>query len=185
MKMEKQKYNISCKNITLDVFIDCDINGNLRRLSETATNEELQEIWDDICSEYARITGNNSLSYAFSVTKRVYLLETKLVSAMYCLKFPSENTLILLNKIGYKGNDFGKITARIQRETIELESAKKELDKLMKTEKNRATEDDYVKWIVSVSKYMGYHIDRNKIMVSEFLEMSRQMENSYKNKKSK
>jgi hypothetical protein len=164
------------------VFIDCDINGNFRRLSETATDEELQDIWDNICTEYAKITGNNTLSYAFSVTKRVYFLETKLVSANYCLKYSEEEALPLLKKIGYKGN-FDKIIAQIKRETIELQSARKEHDRLLKTEQSKSTEDDYVKWIVSVSKYMGYRIDRNKVMVSEFLAMSKQMENEYKKHK--
>jgi hypothetical protein len=164
------------------VFIDCDISGNLRRLSDTATDEELREIWDDVCAEYARISGNNSLSYAFNTTKRVYLLETKLISANLCLKHLSDEALILLKKIGYKG-DFNKINAQMKRESIGLQGARKELDRLVKADRHKSTEEDYVKWIVAVSKYMGYRIDRNKVTVLEFLEMSRQMEKEYKNQK--
>lgn len=163
------------------MFIDCDVNGNLRRLSETATDDELVEIWGRICEEYSQITGGNKFSYVFGVTKKVYLLKSKLISAKCCFELSQDEALVNLKKLGYKGN-IEKIVAIIKRETIELEGAEKELKNLTKEQK-KSTEGDYISWIVSVSKHMGYHIDRKTITVYEFLEMSKQMEKEYKHNK--
>jgi hypothetical protein len=79
--------------------------------------------------------------------------------------------------MGYPA-DIKKIIARVKLESIELQGKTKELEKLRQSnEKDGAKEADFTAWIVSVSKYMGYRIDRKTVMVAEFLTMNKLMSN--------
>ena len=179
MQMEKPTLNISCKcsEVTLDEFIDCLLNGNLRRLvrAGTATDDELQKAWEALYSEYLVLSGNKAYAYMFSLMKSVSVLRARLVIVQDFL--PSGNTE-RLRKIGYTG-DTNKIIARAKREAVDLASKEKELEKMQDEQGGTAKESDYDDWIISVGKYLGYGIKRKEIVLSEFLSANRAMIREY------
>jgi hypothetical protein len=176
--MEKQKSNISCKcsEVTLDEFIDCIINKNLLRLLREgeATDEELQAAWEKLYGEYAKLSGNQSHAYLFSLMKAISILRAKFVMVKEFLTLENENAEILY-RIGYTG-DVNRIIARVKRETVELQGKEKELERIRNgNDGESVSEVNFTSWIVSVSKYMGYRIDRKITLLSEFLTMNKLM----------
>jgi hypothetical protein len=181
--MEKQKSNISCKcsEVTLDEFIDCLLNGNLRRLLRAgeATDAELQKAWECLYSEYSELSGDKAYAYMFSLMKSVSVLRAKLVIMQ---DFLSSGNTERLRKIGYTG-DTNKIIARAKREAVELASKEKELEKMQDKQDRTVKESDYDDWIISVGKYLGYGIKRKEILLSEFLSATRAMQREYEAKR--
>lgn len=173
--MEKQKLNISCNTVTLAVFIDCDVNGNLRRLSETATEEELKEIWSLLTEEYAELSGNTGHDYLFSLTKKIARIEDKISAVNIAASLPLDEALAFLKKYGYTGTR-KMIEARVKSDIITLEGYRNDLDSFLKNQKQKpATMADYINWITVVSKYMGYRIDQSVVTVTEFIFMDKLM----------
>ena len=184
--MEKQKSNISCKcsEVTLDEFIDCLINNNLRRLvrSGSPSDEELQAAWAALYSEYSELTGNREYQYYFSVYRSVYAMRVKMHIVQLILSNPENINLDDLQALGYKG-DIDKIIARLKFETIELLSKEKELENMKKKEGGTVKESDFDDWVISVGKYLGYGIKRKEMLLSEFLSAHRAMQREYEAKR--
>ncbi|MDR1199594.1 MAG: hypothetical protein LBK94_11410 [Prevotellaceae bacterium] len=188
--MEKnEKLNISCKcsEVTLDEFIDCMINGNLKRLLRSGEADEimLNEAWECLYSEYSELSGNRQHKYYFALYKSVYAMKLKMHIAQLILTDPEIN-LDDLHALGYKG-DVKSIVARLKFETIDLQTKEKELQKITDKETGTVTESDFDEWIVSVGKYLGYHIKRKEMLLSEFLYANKAMirENEAKRKRIK
>ncbi len=177
--MGKELLNISCKDITLDVFIDCDCNGNYRRLHPTAGDEELKAAWGRISGEFSELIGNTKYKYTISLTQRAYVLQTKIEAAKLLLGEDTPKARELLRKIGYTGSD-KNILALIKRDNILLKDYTNELNESKGSEGKPSTETDYEQWIVSVSKYMGFAIEADKITVSKFIHMNKLMVDSNK-----
>jgi hypothetical protein len=73
--------------------------------------------------------------------------------------------------------------AKIKRDTILLIGAINELKKAKESSSNNGMMERYfTRWIISVSKFMGYRIDRHTVIVDEFLEMNREWEETVKAK---
>ena len=109
---------------------------------------------------------------------RAHFLNTEarkaLLQCFYCFRMD------MLNRLGYKG-EINSLTGKIQKDALILQQKQKELEQVI-SEKRQLKESDFTAWIVQVSKYMGYRIDRKKITVSEFIEMNKQMEREIKSK---
>ena len=184
--MEKQTLNISCRcsEVTLDEFIDCLINSNLRRLvrSGNPTDEELQAAWAALYSEYSELTGNKEYQYYFSVYRSVYAMRLKMRLAQLLLNDHANVNFNDLQELGYKG-DVDKIIARLQFETVELLSKEKELENMKKKEGGTVKESDFDDWVISVGKYLGYGIKRKEMLLSEFLSAHRAMQREYEAKR--
>jgi hypothetical protein len=88
----------------------------------------------------------------------------------------------LLKELGYPA-DIKKIIAKAKLESVELQGKKKELERIKNSDKGGAKETDFTAWIISVSKYMGYRIDRHITPLLEFLMMDKQMMNEMEAKK--
>jgi hypothetical protein len=165
-----------CGEVSLDAFIDCLVNGNLKRLviEGEVSEEALQAAWSALYNEYAELSGNTAHAYLFSLMKTTAVLRAKLVLVQ---QFLQSGEVGLLQKLGYPG-DVKKIVARAKYESIELQGKEKELEKARQSsEKDGAKESDFTVWIVSVSKYMGFRIDRHTVSVAEFLTMNKIMVN--------
>jgi hypothetical protein len=167
--------------VTLDEFIDCLVNGNLRRLARSGnpTDEELQAAWEMLYSEYAERSGSTSHVYMFSLIKSISVLRAKLMAVQNTVQ---SGNVEALSKLGYTG-DLKKIIARVKLESVELQGKEKELKKIQESASGeKASENDFTRWIISVSKFMGYRIDRHEVTVAEFLEMNREWEETSKAK---
>lgn len=176
--MEKEKLNISCKcsEVTLDEFIDCMLNGNLKRLDRTgaAAEAELQQAWERLYSEYTELSGNKAHSYYFALYKTVCSMRLKLHIAQLILNDPENADISELKSLGYRGN-INSIIARLKFESVELQVKEKELQKMTDKKTGTIKDDDFDEWIVSVGKYLGYQIRRKEMILSEFLAANKAM----------
>jgi hypothetical protein len=170
---------ISCSSVTLDAFIDCLVNKNLRRLSATATEGELREAWKALYDEFSRLTtpDDGVQRYIMRLTRRVSSLEFRLRCAATLVTMGSEDTGSLLSSLGYSG---GAAVAdeKMRLDAVRLEETRRELEDAQKgapTTGEGSDEERFTRWIGYVGKYMGFHIDRKKVSVLEFIEMDRMM----------
>ena len=93
---------------------------------------------------------------------------------------PDDNRVAFLKQLDYTGS-IDNIVAKIKRDTVLLSGAINELDAAKSgSSEDGMTESDFTRWIVSVSKFMGYRIDRQQVTVAEFLEMIREFEENIK-----
>jgi hypothetical protein len=163
-----------CSEVTLDEFIDCLVNDNLRRLvrSGAATDEQLRAAWEKLYDEYAKLSGNRSHIYSFLLMKTISVMRAKMVLVK---EFLTSDNMDVLHRIGYTG-DVNQIIARVKREAVELQGKEKELERIRKGNVGESiNESDFTAWIVSVSKYIGYRIDRKTTLLLEFLTMNKLM----------
>jgi len=175
--MEKQRLNISCDTITLDVFIRCVVYNDLRDLGDYP-NEELKTIWEQVYEEYVQISGNKAYKNVTSLIQRTATLQAKLQLATAAMQ---NEDFDILNKLGYKGG-IDKAVSKIQKDTISLQQRQNEIEQATTKDQRTLKESDFTVWIVQVGKFMGYRIDRKITTVSEFVEMSKQMEQEIKSK---
>jgi hypothetical protein len=104
---------------------------------------------------------NNELNKVLNVDKSDFFLELN----------KSYLSLLITKMIDFITK--GKIDPRLD---IKLEAIRKKIDDLIKaTGENSITEDAFVNWIVNISKWMGYRIDRDKVTMYEFAIMSNKM----------
>jgi uncharacterized protein YcgL (UPF0745 family) len=173
---------LTCENTTLDVFIQCLIHKNLKALGEHYTEAEQKELWSALYLDYMRRCGGETHKYLFSLYKRKAVLEAKIKIAELILAIPMTDgdRTKQLKEIGYSG-DLRSITAKIKTDTVLYQNAEKELEKAQKNKGGETlSEQGFTQWIILVSRFMGYNIDRKKITVAEFLEMNRQFEEDAK-----
>jgi hypothetical protein len=197
--MEKQKlntlYKCRCSEVTLDEFIDCLLNDNYLRLLKSpagtpeATPDEqdsmAQQAWGLLYQDYVKQSGGKKNLYLFTLYRRIALLDTRIKVAGMILKeaLPDEERAKLLNMVNYTGNINGIVT-NIKRDSVLLSGAITEWNKAKEgTSEENMTERDFTRWMVSVSKFMGYRIDKRSVTVEEFLEMNREWEESVNAKK--
>lgn len=158
------KLDITCNNTTLAVFIECLHSGDLRCLDGSASEQELQQAWESLYGEYQRRCGGGQ-DYLLTLTRKVAALQAKIYAYDLLAAFPDE-------QVKYFNH------AQMKAKKIRLRELLQELTELQKENADAAKNllSDFNIWIVGVSKYMGYHIDRAKVMVSEFLAMNDLME---------
>ena len=121
--------------------------------------------WGQICEEYAELTGGNENSVFVDTYKRYLEFLTR--RAIRVLEHEEPN----------------------EREDFEISRLEHDLQKL--EDKNKSTEpmthETFSKWILSVSKWVGYPIKREEITLFDFLiasmEMQKEVEYMLKNSK--
>jgi hypothetical protein len=150
-------------------------------LSETETDKTITELelklaWNLLYSEFCNISGNKSYSYTFELMRAITLLQVKLQAAKQLLTLPIDEVKEALKKFGYAG-DIKTIESKIKLDMIMLQEKQKEYEKTKNKEsKNEPKDNNFTSWIIAVSKFMGYRIDRQTTILLDFLEMSKQMD---------
>jgi hypothetical protein len=173
---KKEKLNISseCSEVTLEEFIDCVTNGNLRRLvrSGSPTEAELQAAWEKLYAEYSELSGNKEHKYYFSLHKSVHYMGIKLRLAQMIME--NSMQIELLEHLGYKGT-VKQMVSQIKHDAINMQTKEKEMQRM--TDKKTGTINDsyFDDWIVAVGKYLGYPVKRKEMLLSEFLSANRAM----------
>lgn len=177
----------ACSNTPLDVFIDCLVNNNLRRLIIHGHYEshELNRAWQRIWHEYCELSGNNQFLSAINLIKKAGYLKGRLFAIQLACQVLSlkhdEFCIEYLKKQGYNYNfdhndpeylqkDLDTVIRRTASIELEIMRTEKEIQKIEETSGGRKVDESYFNIALSrLSKYQGYHIDRSKTMVSEFI----------------
>jgi hypothetical protein len=190
--MEKQRLSISCSAVTLDAFIACLCRGELGRLAAFAcsvggaapTEQALQAAWEALYADYARRVGGGRAGYALALSRRAAFLAARLRCAALAAALPQADGAALLAGLGYRGG-VAAIEAALKRDALALAELRVELrreaDRAQQGDE-KATEEGFTRWVVLVSRGMGYRIDKKKVTVEEFLAMSEAVEGEQKKK---
>jgi hypothetical protein len=165
-----------CSEVTLDEFVDCLLNGNLRRLLREgeASEEELAGAWEKLYGEYAELSGNKGHQYFFELYRQVYVMRLKIYLAQVILSAPGQVDMADLSTLGYSGDVKG-VVACLKRDMLVLKGKEKELEKIQGEKEGSLREADFDDWIIAVGKYLGYGIRRKEMLLSEFLAANRAM----------
>lgn len=183
----------ACNECPLDVFFDCLVDGKLERLVKfgKATQKELAEAWEKIWFEYCDLTGNPEYRNMLTLIRDVSYLENKMLTIRLCLQkiihTPDEKCISILVKYGYRQkfdhSDPVKFYQDIQMvinqsKTIEIEilQKRKEIEKQKEVKHGKITAGYFDQMLLTMSKYMGYRLDRKILTVSEYALIVKMME---------
>lgn len=188
----------ACNECPLDVFIDCLVDAKLERLVKTgkASQKELAEAWEKIWFEYCDITGNPEYRNMLTLIRDVAYLENKMLTIRLCLQkiihAPDEKCIAILAKYGYRRKFDHSDTVKFyqdiqmvmnQSKTIEIEilQKRKEIEKQKEAKHGKITAGYFDQMLVTMSKFMGYRLDKKILTVSEYALIGKMMEVEIKN----
>lgn len=186
--MEKA-IEITCDKLILSTFIDCWIDKTYTLLDPSGTlSEELAaSLWDGIFKEYLRMTENLPMLKALTIIDQIQYWKNELLIIQACLQvlpaWRDDSIVKLLQDKGYRFafnkndeksylNDIKRVASRAKKiiaDILELEEELKQLQGANKGEEY--TRQDFTNDIVILSKFMGYHINKNECTVSEYVSM--------------
>lgn len=183
-----------CTDISLESFLDCLLNRNLRRLLKygDAQDHHLAEAWEQVYTEYCDLTGSTQYKTIRTVRNDYQNLHAKR-EAIRCALIVlaqrySEKMVRLIRDYGYNyafnwedpasyRKDMEVMTARLKALDIPLGIKKQEYERLITGYESReVTVNDWNMMIGQVEKFMQFHINRREITVSEFAAYKRMME---------
>ena len=190
-------YYKTASECPLAVFIQVVILGDIRKLKRAGivSLSTLEDAYNSIFDEY--LQGSNSEGYAIllSQLKDVALLRAKARlagSTLEVLKMKNNHRLVeVLKMLGYR-YDFNHL--ELAKYYADLEKVAKDVKKMSDTvqgleqkfrdkAKGGVTEADFDSLLVQLGKYQGYRLERNKMTVSEFVQMLKNYKRDNKPKK--
>lgn len=179
----------NCRTLTMDKFIDCLVNGNMKCLvvSGEPTDEEIQSAWEQIWDEYCILLNQPNYKIILKTLQNIVLYESKLIAIDYCMivlsRQHSEPCIEILKKFGFNYSfDFNdkeqfekdlKNVKSISKVTlIKLKGERKNYEiQIKKSESKAIKESDFDKTFISLSKFMGYKVNATDTTVSEYCSM--------------
>lgn len=183
---ELKLYN-SCYDLPLSRFIKCICDEDYLALiiEGEATPEALSEVWAKIYQEYIDLMGNTSNDYMLTLmmeVNRLYFRHESIVRAVELLRsYRFDELVSMLKKEGFNlqfnpndadayGNDLKKVTTRAKSLLVEMEQKKSQLDLLKQTKgSGSVTREFFDKILVTLSKFMGFKINKDKTTVTEYI----------------
>lgn len=178
-------YN-DCGKLPLDRFIDCLVDNDLSQLiiTGTATESELQTVWDKIYVQYCQLSQDGSYNEVFEILKEIDDLKAKITIANNSIKHLQlsfdQDLVNVLNSLalrctvkdGDKGevliNKLNAVVARIKKWFPRLSKAEKDLNVLRETNTGKIDRAYFDDVLEAMSEHKGYQIEASKITVSRF-----------------
>ena len=195
LSKRNQDFNLinSASELTLDKFIDCIVNRNLKILikkGEIETNV-LEQAWDKIYDEYLSILKNRDQSYIYHLQKDILLLEFKMSQINLCVTYllcetdekkinevlkELQKLTFVIGKFDVNDRqsfelDIQRVLSNARKLIVEHEEKIQEFNNLLKSDDEKLTEASFDALIIKLSKYMQFKIDKKITTVSEFAHM--------------
>lgn len=166
----------SCNKISVAAFLDClfdnDFEGLIRE-GEPPENE-IKLSWDKIFAEYCGLMQSDSYNELFEVTKKINVIEAKIVlveNICQHLEINEDEQLTkILKNLGLRpGNpvDIEGVRTRAKNFLVEIEVLKKDYAKLLGTNKE-ITRDYFYDLLSMLSHEFQYAVKANDITVYQF-----------------
>lgn len=182
----------SASTLTLDRFISCAVDGNLKQLQINPLDEFLEEylitIWESIYEQFLDGMENREGIHVYKLHGKINYLNFTYKLIHLCVKYlqmayDPEILDLLKPHIRVTGQfnpddkpsyfqDLQVILNRAQRMLLDIENKKAELAVIEKRQKpaEKATRKQFDQLIAQVSIYAKFHIDKKIVTVSEFIE---------------
>ena len=168
----------TCETLMLYDFKQAYCNNKLDALG-TGTDEELQQIWNEILFEYSSLFTNQNTDRIFELTKRITLMQadiTYIDGAVIVLLSEHDKEIVEgLRNLGYplidgyKEKDLDRIISLSKSLIFDMEDMVAEYELLTKVkEGKKQTENDFNQTVSILSKFQGYQINQRKTSVSEY-----------------
>ena len=174
----------TCKEVSLATFIDCYCHEIYSGLGE-GTPEEITDAWIDIMSEWGELMRNEDTGYMLSLGNQILSLKVHVslvesITFVLLKKYDLELVDKLINELGYDGeypeNDrvafvkqLDRVVSLSKTKVYELSELNDEWDRLRKSDSGeKASEDDFERNILRLSKYQGYRINKYKTTIYEY-----------------
>lgn len=187
----------SCSKCPLDVFLDCLFDAAYERLiiSGSITDEQLQNVWQNLYTEYCDLTQDDGTSTHLETMKDANMLLSKaalvdsIVACLRCYYDPELVELLELLQLrpGITADDteqqmadkLNKVLVRAKKLMAQYDVKKTELQKLEATHKKETSRDEYEDSLAALSKEMGYSVKASEITVQRFVRQLKQMKERY------
>jgi len=192
-------YYKSIAECPLNVFISVLVSGDLRNLKKWGfvTAKKLVEVWDNLFDEYLKETNQAQYSILLRKMKDIAITKNKIrlaIGVVSNLELRYNEKLVeCLRLLGYRykfdpkdSDKYFKDLERVRKDIKNLIVINKELEeKLRGKEKDSVREQDFDSLLVELGRFQGYRLEKNKITVSEFLQILKNYKtiNSKKNGK--
>lgn len=176
----------TCRELTLDRFIDCIIHGKIERLIKhgTATHDELNAAWSQIYNEYLELVNTPGHSYVMGLLNTVGGLYTRITVGEWCIKALSyqraQSCIDRLKELGISldfpednpgryAEDLKAAAKFVKKWVVEYQMKQKEYEDYdIKQENRPITEGDFMDGLTELSRYMGYRLNPAEITVYEY-----------------
>ena len=183
----KQSFRIyeKCDTCPLSVYIDAVCNDNLKGfvISGNPPEEILQINRSALTVEFSEMSGNAEVNMITNLLKQIYLIQTKIEGLKICLKVVDvemhPDVLDYLKKHGVRlvnpknkeevNKLISELTGRMNGHIIRFDELKKKYDTINKASSGeKPTPEYYTSILIMLSKYMGFHLNKEKITLSYF-----------------
>ena len=157
------------KDITLEQFIACSVDGNYSVLGQ-GTPEELFAAWLRITGDYYGLIGDEAYSRHLDVIRSMAALQMRKIYIDYslhaleqlyipevCELLRADFPKFKLTKDTYK-TEIGYIRTIEKRNEMRMDELEAELKQLEKTKEGKATgREDYLELLLDINKHEGSH----------------------------
>lgn len=157
----------SCKDVTLNQFISCAVEGNYTVLGE-GTETELYAAWLRVLNDYYRMLGDDGYTRHMEVITAILGIQWRQLYIDYMLHAMSlkylEEVAQLLREEYPKfkftpdtyQTEMGYVRTIEKRNEMRLEELQNELKQLEKTKQGRkTTREDYLEMLLDINKHEG------------------------------
>lgn len=154
---------------TLDIYIDAVCNNKLSRLivSGNPTEEELIRAKIAISGEFAVLSENQEAISHLSTMSQMYKASLELTVLRLAFKLIKageiETAAEELKKIGVKTTDLNRIRTQVEKKHLRLLELNRANSK--KEDSKKITSKYFSDLLMRVSKYMGFQVTRNVLLV--------------------
>jgi len=185
-----------CNKLTVDRFQDC-LDGDLTALiiDGSASEEQLNEVWDNIYLEYCQLSQGDSYNELFELQREVKYLKAKIslvdMIVDHLQMCYSSELVELLNSLNLKcdlkpqhsGSALAKklnaVVGRAKKWIITLQQRQLDIDKLMEKGMVSIDSNYFDDQLDAISLYSKYQVKASDITVSRFCRTLNKMHDEF------
>jgi len=184
--------NKTCDSVLLCDFIECTTHKKFNRIKRLKwipiPKFILAQAWSILFEEYCTLSRNSGYESFYEGMQKVYRLDAKLLAITCAVKALSQQydkkCVDILNSFGYTYKfdwnnkkeyfqNLNKVIGKCKVIAVERDREKARFEALTKDSKKQDPGVDYFNTsLITLSKYMGYHLNPKEITVAEFCGMT-------------
>ncbi len=176
--------------LPLSLFITCitESKFDVLIIEGNPSQADLVECWSNIWFQYIDLNEDNESIYILQLKKEITILENRIKiieCCLFCLKIVNSQNLINTLKDygvtvlpfdnpGYQ-QSLTRAEALLAPKKLQLKEKVKEVELHEESKEGGTIDRSYFdKMLIRLSKFQHYHIDKQKVMVSEFVMLMRE-----------
>lgn len=184
---------VRCGELPLERFIRCMCEGDMPALRRCGMVRKcvLKRTWVKILEEYAKLSGDAGYEKSFLLSKEIARENVRFLLVKSCLKVLgvrySRKCVDYLRTQGYVypfdkddpaayRKDWEQVNKKARMIGVELVNKRKLYERSFSEAGKLPPREGFIRALASLSKYMGFRIDPEKVTVEEYVVMQKQYE---------